>query len=293
VPRHDHHLTGVFLGSAAVGAGHLTRERLRALGYRRLVRGVYADPGLPLDHRLRCQGAALLLPTGAAIGGHSAAAWYGAPFAATTDPVTVVCPSDLRWRGPTGVRVHRAALTAQDVTSTGDDVPVTTALRTAWDVAALESLPTAVAALDAMVRTGSLRTSELGAATERSAGRWGVTRVRRALPLVDSRAESPAESWVRVALVLAGLAPVPQLEVHAGGRFLARVDFGWPEARLALEYEGAHHFEGTQLVRDADRIARLEVAGWRVIRMSAADLRNLDRIVEQVRDALAHRPPSP
>jgi hypothetical protein len=30
-----------------------------------------------LNHRLRCAGVALLLPHGAAIGGHSAVAWHG------------------------------------------------------------------------------------------------------------------------------------------------------------------------------------------------------------------------
>jgi hypothetical protein len=286
MPRRDPHLTGVFLGSSAVGGGHLSRDQLRRLGWRRLVRGVYADPGLPYDHRLRAQGTALLLPDGAVIGGHSAAAWYGAPFAATTDPVTVICPSEVYWRGPRGVRVHCAPLGAADVTVV-DDVPLSTPLRTAWDVAALEPLSTAVAALDAMVRAEHLSVSDLTAAAERGTGRWGVVRVRRAVPLVDSRAESPPESWVRVALVLAGLAPVPQFEVHDRGLFVARVDFAWPELKLAVEYDGSYHFEDGQILRDDARIATLHAAGWRVIRLSAADLRDMDGIVQRIREALA------
>ena len=68
-------LPGVFLGSHAVAEGALTEKHLRTRGYRRLVQGVYADPGIPFDHRLRCRGVALLLPAGLSIGGHSAAAW--------------------------------------------------------------------------------------------------------------------------------------------------------------------------------------------------------------------------
>src|SRR3954468_18802674 len=49
-------LPGVFIGSHAVAAGVLTEKQLRRRGYRRLVHGVYAAPGLPLDHRLRCRG---------------------------------------------------------------------------------------------------------------------------------------------------------------------------------------------------------------------------------------------
>ena len=276
------HLTGVFIGSHAIAEGVITRKQLRERGFRRLVQGVYADPGLSFDHQLRCRGVALLLPEGTAIGGHSAAAWHGAPFAAPHDPVTVLRPADVQWKGPRGTKVHRTLLTAAEVEER-DAVPVTSALRTAWDVAALEPVGTAVAALDAMVRAGSVRLPLLQAMVQDGAGRWGVAKVRRAIPLVDPRAESAPELRVRVACVLAGLSPVPQFEVRVDGVLLGRVDLAFPEARLAIEYEGAYHFEGTQIVRDDERIARLIAAGWRVIRLSAADLRNLAAVVERIR----------
>jgi len=276
----------VFIASHAIAEGAITRKQLRLMSYRRLVQGVYADPGLELDHRLRCTAVALLLPRGTAIGGHSGAAWHGAPFAAPHDPVTVLRPVDVRWAGPRGVRVHRTVLGPGDV-DVIDGVPVTTALRTAWDVAALEPLGTAVAALDAMVRSGAVSTAALTSRLRRGAGEWGVTRARRAFGLVDPRAESAPESRVRVALVLAGLAPVPQLHVLHHGEFLGRVDLGWEEAKLAVEYEGEHHFTGAQIARDDARYARLLAADWRVIRLSAADLRDLDSVVRRVREALA------
>jgi len=167
-----------------------------------------------------------------------------------------------------------------------DDVPVTSALRTAWDVAALEPLGTAVAALDGMVRAGLVDAADLRAKVEASVGQWGATRVRRALELIDPRAESAPESRVRIALVLAGLQPVPQFEVRAGDRLLARVDLAFPEVRLAVEYEGAYHFEDDQIVRDDERYARLRTAGWTVIRLSAADLRDLDGVVARIRAAI-------
>jgi hypothetical protein len=281
-----HHLTGVFVGSHAVAEGLLTAKQLRVRSYRRLVQGVYADPGLEFDHRLRCTGVALLLPAGAAIGGHSAAAWHGAPFAGPQDPVTVVRPPSVLWKGPRGVRVHRAELADGDVEQQ-DGVPVTSALRTAWDVAGLEPLGTAVAALDAMVRSGAVTLADLAARVEDRAGRWGVVRVRRAVGLIDPRAESAPESRVRVALVVAGLTPVPQYEVWAAGVLLGRADLAFPEERVLVEYEGAYHFEGAQIVRDDARLARLEAAGWRVIRLGAHDLRDLDGVVVRVRAALA------
>jgi very-short-patch-repair endonuclease len=284
-----HGLTGVFIGSHAIAEGAITAKQLRVRSYRRLVQGVYADPALPLDHMLRCAGVALLLPGGTAIGGHSAAAWYGAPFAGPHDPVTVLRPPGVLWKGPRGVRAHRTELAGRDV-ELRDGVPVTTALRTAWDVAALESTGTAVAALDAMVRGGAVDQDALAAMVDRGAGRWGVAKVRRAVALVDPSAESAPESRVRVALALAGVAAVPQFEVRVGDVFIARVDLAWPEARLAVEYEGAHHFQGAQIVRDDARLARLDAAGWRVIRLSAADLRDLDSVVARVRMALDEVP---
>jgi hypothetical protein len=123
---------------------------------------------------------------------------------------------------------------------------------------------------------------------DRRAGRWGLRRVRKAFDLVDGRSESPPESWVWVACALAGLpAPVPQFEVVHQGRWLARVDLAWPAHRVVVEYEGEHHFEGMQIVKDDARLARLDAAGWRVIRLSAADLRVMDDVVRRIAEALA------
>lgn len=286
---HIRHLTGVFIGSHAIAAGVITRKQLRERGFRRLVQGVYADPGLPMDHQLRCRGVALLLPNGTAIGGHSAAAWHGAPFAGTYDAVTVLRPPDVLWKGPRGTKVHRTPLSTSEVEER-DDVPITSALRTAWDVAALEPVGTAVAALDAMMRAGTIQLADLQALVDRGGGRWGVTKVRRAVPLVDPRAESAPESRVRVACRLAGLSPVPQYEVRVDGMFVARVDLAFPDERLAIEYEGAYHFEDGQIARDDERIARLVAAGWRVIRLSATDLRDLAAAVQRIRSALLRHP---
>jgi hypothetical protein len=107
------------------------------------------------------------------------------------------------------------------------------------------------------------------------------------VPLVDGRSESRPESLVRVACVRAGLpAPVPQFVVMADGQFLGRVDLAWPEARLIVEYEGAHHFEETQIRRDDRRYERLVAAGRRVIRLSSADLQNLADVVSRIARAL-------
>jgi hypothetical protein len=233
------------------------------------------------------------MPADAALGGRSAAPWFGAPFASAADPVVVLVPPDSAWRGPRGVRVHRTVLRADDIWTTDDGLRLTTAARTAWDVATLEAVPTAVSMIDAMVRTGHLDLAVVGRALLDARGRWRATRVATVLPLVDPRSESPPESWVRVACVRAGLPqPVPQFVVLAGGEFLGRVDLAWPEHRLIVEYEGAHHFDELQIRRDDRRYERLVAAGWRVIRLSAPDLRDMDGVVRRIRNALGPLAPT-
>jgi hypothetical protein len=275
-------LHGVFLGTHAIAEGALTPRQLREGPYVRVLRGVYADPSLPRDHLLRCRAAALLMPRAAALGARSAAAVLGAPPPNYIDPVTVVLPAGEQWRGPVGVRVHRAPLPRQDVRESEDGLRHTGPVRTAWDVASLERTATAVGVLDAMLGAGQLDVGQLQQLARDGVGRWGVRRVRQAFELVDARSESPPESWVRVACALAGLpAPVPQYEVVHEER-LARVDLAWPDARLIVEYDGDYHFDGLQIVRDDVRLSWLVAAGWRIIRLSAADLRDLDGVVRRI-----------
>jgi hypothetical protein len=233
------------------------------------------------------------MPPEAAIGGRSAAAWFGAPFSSTSDLVLVVVPRDCRWKGPRGIQVHRTDLRPHELWTSDDGVRLTSARRTAWEIATLEPVLTAVALLDGMLRDAVLNDGELTEAalvhefTARR-GRWGSRRAQFVLPLVDGRAMSPPESRVRAACSLAGLPhPVPQFEVYQGGVFLGQVDLAWPEAKLIVEYEGAYHFDELQIPRDDRRYERLVAAGWRVIRLSSIDLRDLDRVVDRIRAALA------
>ena len=81
-------------------------------------------------------------------------------------------------------------------------------------------------------------------------------------------------------------AAVPQFEVRADGVFLARVDFAYPEQRLAIEYDGLWHAEPGQFARDRRRLNRLFSAGWRVVFVTAADLHRPDEVVRRIAEAL-------
>ena len=156
----------------------------------------------------------------------------------------------------------------------------------------METTLSAVALLDGMLHAGKdqddgLTQVDLAAEILGRRGQWRSARALKLLPLVDGRAMSPPESKVRVACQLAGLPPaVPQLKVFEGGVFIGQVDLAWPEAKLIVEYEGAYHFDGLQIPKDDARYARLVAAGWRVIRLSSIDLRDLDAVVALIRAAL-------
>jgi hypothetical protein len=278
---------GVFIGAHVISEGVLTRRRLREGPFVRVLHGVYADVSQTRDHLLKCRAAALLMPPGAVLAGRSAATVLGAPQPDYAAPVTVIVPDGVQWAGPAGVRARRVDLPTTDVVLRDDGLHHTTPLRTAWDVAATETTATAVGVVDAMLRADTIDEGGLRAMVEDGAGRWGVSRVRRAFDLTDRHSHSPPESWVRVACALAGLpAPVPQFHVWEHGVKLGEVDLAWPEQRVIVEYEGEYHFDGVQIVKDDGRYARLVAAGWTVIRVAAHDLRDMPGLVRRIADAL-------
>ena len=68
---------------------------------------------------------------------------------------------------------------------------------------------------------------------------------------------------------------------------MARVDFGWPAQRVALEYDGLWHAEPGQFARDRERLNRLQAAGWRIVFVTAADLHHPGPLIARIATALA------
>lgn len=77
----------------------------------------------------------------------------------------------------------------------------------------------------------------------------------------------------------------------AGGRIL-HSDLGYPDARIALEYEGdEHRTNRRRWMRDIRRRELMEDAGWRVIRVVQADLDDPAALIARIRRLLAARTP--
>ncbi|WP_328479041.1 DUF559 domain-containing protein [Actinoplanes sp. NBC_00393] len=249
---------------------------LRGRAWRRLLPDVYAHRGVAVDHRLWCAAVSLTLPSGAAIGGLSAAYLWGVDLLRPDTPVSVVTPGDRRVNRVSRIAAHFTVIDEADVTSIGD-LPVTTPERTAFDLGRRLRRSGALAVLDAMLRAETL---DLGSVSElaRQRHRWpGIAQLNEILRLADGRAESPMETRLRLVLHDEGVPPgIPQFEVRDHrDELIARVDLAWPAARLAVEYEGDHHRERDQYRRDVSRVNRLRMAGWTVLRFTADDvLRN-------------------
>lgn len=82
------------------------------------------------------------------------------------------------------------------------------------------------------------------------------------------------------------MSPSPVIE-DARDR-LARVDLAFIEQRVAVEYDGSwREGELWALNRDRERLNQVHAQGWEVVFVTAALLRDPDRMVRTVRAALA------
>lgn len=275
----------VFLGADAVRAGLLTRRQLDSGVWRRLFRDCYVHADVAVTHEVRVAGACLVVPEGI-VTGRSAAVLWGVPLAGAADDVELTCPAGAHPRRIPGLTVRRAVVPPGDRWRRRS-LPVTTATATALRLAGLLEGDEAVVAVDRMIASGTVDLAPLRARAAATRGR-NSARARRACALADGLAESPQETRLRLLVLRAGLPPpVAQYRVlDQRGSFVARVDFGWPERRVAVEYDGLWHAEDGQFAKDRRRLNRLREAGWTVVFVTAADLRDPVALAARIAAAL-------
>jgi G:T-mismatch repair DNA endonuclease (very short patch repair protein) len=284
----------VFRGTQVVRAGLLTEDQLRSAAWRRLRRDVYADSALPVTHLLRARGVRLVAPRDAVFGGLTAAMlWGGDEFATADDPVEVVLPPGVRWAPSPGVRVRTASLGVADMVRRPGGLPRTSRTRTAVDLlrrggAGDGEVDDGVVLLDRLVHAGVVPFFDVCEAIGELPRCRGSRRAREIVGLADGLAESPPETRLRLLMLRAGLPrPVAQFRVFDDDGLIGRLDFAFPERKIAIEYDGAWHGERGQLTRDRQRLNRLAAAGWRVVFVTAEDMRNQARLVRQLAAVLA------
>jgi G:T-mismatch repair DNA endonuclease (very short patch repair protein) len=196
--------------------------------------------------------------------------------------VEVVLPPGMRWRPGPGVRTRTASLEDDLVTDRGG-LTRTGPVRTAVDLVRRGGLDDGVVLLDRLVHAGLVRLGPVRDAVENLPRCRGSRLARDVALLADGLAESPPETRLRLLLQRAGL-PMPhaQFRVFDEEGFVARVDFAYPDLRLAIEYEGQWHGEGVQVSQDRRRQNRLAAAGWRVLFVTNVDMRRPAELVAAV-----------
>lgn len=276
---------------ASVAAQHgIGRARLEGRSFVRVTAGAYLPAGQADDLRLRCRALQHVRPD-AVMSRWTAVALLGLPHPPTRrdEPLHAVVPTGTAPLRRSGVRSHQLPSPLSSVVYGGVrlTVPVRTWCDLARDGADLHEL---VVVADGMAQRWPATVPALSAAVTAGRGQRGVRAARRAVDLVDPRAESAMESWVRVVLAEAGLPrPVPQLVVRdERSRFVARVDLAWPRHRLVLEYDGDHHRDRATWVKDLRRREELERLGWTVLVVTAVDvLSSPASVVHRVASRLA------
>lgn len=264
----------------------------------RLARGLRVPEAAATDPVSRLAALHTLLPPDAVFSDRTAAELHGLwlPGTTTTRPhVTVPArsapPASTNAPKRPELLAHRRTLSGAEIVVVAG-IRVTSLDRTWCDLAETLSLPDLVAAGDSALQRG-VSPADLADALDRRRGRRGRCLAREALPLLTARSRSRPESHLRVGLVAAGLPlPLVNTAVHdEHGQWLAEPDLAYPEARLAIEYQGAHHAEPGQLGRDLTRTLELQRAGWLVLAYGARDLRQVGTIAADVRAVLADRAP--
>jgi hypothetical protein len=96
------------------------------------------------------------------------------------------------------------------------------------------------------------------------------------VPLTDGRIESARESWVKLAIHDHGLPqPEPQWWVSVDGVPTYRLDFAYPHARIAVEYDGEEfHTSPRHKAADESRRDWLRRHGWLVIVVTKDNFEN-------------------
>lgn len=276
-------------------AAGVSRAVLHSAEFTAVRRGVRVPSAVdPLHPDVRIAAVAAQLPAHSVIGGWAAARLHErsvgrdplevfdggarweecAPGRRPQSARVVVCaPRESRLGLRADVRILRSPARDGEVCVIAG-VRVTTALRTALDLARFLPRARAVVAVDRLLHLGLVDGPDLAELVDQRAGCRGRPAARRVIGLMDPGAESPQETLMRLAWIGAGRPrPACNLVVRdRSGRFVGRVDLIDQAHGVVGEYDGALHADGARRSRDAARQEELEDLGCVVVRATSVDI---------------------
>lgn len=272
----------------------MVRSRLATGRWWQPFRGTYADALTPRAPATYAKAALLLVPHGAV--SHGTAAQLR--NVNITEAVRALAEITIDRQAPAalarpGLLVHRAAI-ADEERRLIHGLPVLDPARTVVDLARCRPPEIGLAVADAFLRSRLTNIDALQRKVDEAAGLRGVLTARRVISLADGRSESPMESICRWLFLDAGLPPpvIQHNYVDRHGRFIARVDFYWPDARLVVEFDGwdSHMGRRDLFASERQKHNRLVADGVLVLRFTAEDiLRRPYDVIAQIRSALLAR----
>lgn len=147
-----------------------------------------------------------------------------------------------------------------------------------------------VVSADDAIRRDRCTPKELDAAVAR-VRRWpNAHRPVSMAAMVCGLRESPGESRCAVALHVAGIDAVPQVEIRdSAGRIIARVDFLVKGTKVIIEFDGKVKFasgDPSVLWAEKRREDALRAMGYTVVRITWSDLESPGRVAAKVRRAM-------
>jgi very-short-patch-repair endonuclease len=253
--------------------------------------GIYTLPEVPDTWEKFATAAVLHAGPGAALSGAAAARKFGLPgFEKAT--IEVSTPRRIRTHG---MIVRSRTPLRSDETAKRDGIPITIPERTLLDLSAVVPEPRLEGAVDSLIHLGETDFRRIIGYLEQP----DLPRRRRSLLLriLGERGdvvanESLLETGVARLLRHPSLPPVVrQYRIYMGGRPVARPDFAYPEAKLAVEGHSLEfHGSELQVKRDAERHALLDSLGWLIIYVTWWEtMYRAEEIRERIRRAYYER----
>lgn len=269
--------------------GQAVDHRLAVGRLRRLHPGIYAVGGAYDSWEQRTFAASMAAGEGALLS-HDAAGRFWRLDGIRTDHPHVLIPHDRRLR-LSGVRVHRTRTLEPGDVNRRSGFALTSPVRTLIDLAGSIERERLEDALDDALRRRIVTLDQLRRRSARiPRGVRGIGRFRSVLADRSPKRQSgsPPERRFRSRLARAGLEqPIPQYLIEdVDGRFIARVDFGWPRQKLAVEIDGSHHAGRKQWKSDLARQNRMILEGWRYLRFTTEEAERDPRALSAVEEAL-------
>jgi very-short-patch-repair endonuclease len=285
---------GVFSRAQAMVAGHNShsiRVRLNSGRWAHVLYNVFGLVGVAHRREQDLMAAHLWAGLDSVCCGRSSAGLWGA-CSLPSDLIDLCVPRKIHSPSKTLLLHRPVSLPQEDVTRKAG-IPVTVLDRALYELAGLVSFPVLEHAVDEALRRRLVWLPALHARLERHAvqGRNGTTNLRRVLqerPLDYRATDSPLEDDF-VKLLEAYSLPKPERQFRIEG--VGRVDFAYPDARIAIELDGyEYHSDRGAFQTDRTRSNKLSLGEWMLLRYTKNDVTSHAALVaEQLLKALHAR----